>query len=69
MLVAGMLFFANCDLGFFKELTINNLMNYSRVLLSTIENFDPSLIKYLNLNRNEFSKLRKKYVSEIRKIL
>jgi len=66
MLVAGMLFFAN--LGFFKELTIKyNLMNYSRLLLSTIENFDPSLIKYLN--QNEFSKLRKKYASEIRKIL
>ena len=68
--VAGMLFLANCDLGFFKELTVKyNLMNYSRVLLSTIENFDPSLIKYLNLNQNEFSKLRKKYFSEIRKIL
>jgi len=68
--VAGMLFFANCDLGFFKELTIKyNLMNYSRLLLSTIENFDPSLIKYLNLNQNEFSKLRKKYASEIRKII
>ena len=70
MLVAGMLFFANCDLGFFKELTIKyNLMNYREVLLSTIENFDPPLIKYLNLNQNEFSKLRKKYASEIRKIL
>jgi len=68
--VAGMLFFANCDLGFFNELTLKyNLMNYSRALLNTIENFDPSLIKYLNLNQNEFSKLRKKYASEIRKIL
>jgi len=68
--VAGMLFFANCDLGFFKELTIKyDLMNYSRALLSTIENFDPSLIKYLNLNQNGFSKLRKEYASEIRKIL
>jgi len=68
--VAGMLFFANCDLGSFKELTVKyNLMNYSRALLNTMENFDPSLIKYLNLNQNEFSKLRKKYFSEIRKIL
>jgi len=65
-----MLFLADCDLGFFKELTVKyNLMNYSRALLNAIENFDPSLIKYLNLNQNEFSKLRKKYVSEIRKIL
>ena len=68
--VAGMLFFANCDLVYFNELTIKyNLTGYSRALLDTIENFDSSLIKYLNLNQNEFSKLRKKYSSEIRKIL
>jgi len=65
-----MLFFANCDLAYFNELTIKyNLTGYSRVLLDAIENFDSSLIKYLNLNQNEFSKLRKKYSSEIRKIL
>jgi hypothetical protein len=69
-LSVGMLFFANCDLAYFNELTIKyNLTGYSRALLDTIENFDSSLIKYLNLNQNEFSKLRKKYSSEIRKIL
>jgi len=68
--IAGLVFFANCDFKFFKELAIKyDLPDYPRVLLSIIENFDRSLIKYLDLNENEFAKLRKKYIEEIRKIL
>jgi len=68
--IAGLVFFAGCDFKFFKELTIKyGLPDYPRVLLSIIENFDRSLIKYLDLNENDFAKLRKKYIEEIRKIL
>ena len=68
--IAGLVFFAGCDFNFFKELTIKyGLPDYPRVLLSIIENFDRSLIKYLDLNENDFAKLRKKYIEEIRKIL
>jgi len=38
-------------------------------LLNIIEKFDISYIEYLDLNEYEFSKLKKKYVEEIRKIL
>jgi len=65
-----LVFFTDCDFKFFKELTIKyDLPDYPRVLLSIIEKFDRSLIKYLNLNENEFAKLKKKYIEEIRKIL
>jgi len=68
--IVGLVFFADCDLEFFKELTTKyELYDYPRILLSIIENFDRSLIKYLNLNENEFAKLKKKYIEEIRKIL
>jgi len=68
--ITGLVFFAGCDFKFFKELTIKyDLPDYPRILLSIIENFDRSRIKYLNLNENEFSKLKKKYIEEIRKIL
>jgi len=68
--ITGLVFFADCDFKFFKELTTKyELYDYPRILLSIIENFDRSLIKYLNLNENEFAKLRKKYIEEIRMIL
>ena len=68
--IAGLVFFADCDFNFFKELTIKyGLPDYPRVLLSIIENFDRSYISNLGLNQNEFAKLRKKYIEEIRKIL
>jgi len=68
--ITGLVFFGDCDFNFFKELTLKyDLPDYPRVLLSIIENFDRSLIKYLDLNENEFAKIRKKYIEEIRKIL
>jgi len=68
--ITGLVFFGDCDFKFFKELiTKYELYDYPRILLSIIENFDRSLIKYLELNEYEFAKLRKKYVDEIRKIL
>jgi len=68
--ITGLVFFGDCNFNFFKELTLKyDLPDYPRVLLSIIENFDRSLIKYLDMNENEFAKFRKKYIEEIRKIL
>jgi len=68
--ITGLVFFGDCSFNFFKELTLKyDLPDYPRVLLSIIENFDRSLIKYLDMNENEFAKIRKKYIEEIRKIL
>jgi len=66
--IAGLVFFADCDFKFFKELTIKyGLPDYPRVLLSIIENFDRSLIKYLDLNENDFAKLERSILRRLEK--
>jgi len=68
--IASLVLFANCDFNLFKELIDKyKLRGYIKLLFLIIEKFDRSLIKYLDLNENEFAKLRKKYIDEIRKIL
>ena len=68
--ITNLVFFSDFDFNFFKELTIKyDLPDYPRILLTIIEKFDLSYIEYLALNENEFAKLRKKYIEEIRKIL
>ena len=68
--ITNLVFFSDFDFNFFKELTIKyELPDYPRILLNIIEKFDISYIEYLDLNEYEFSKLKKKYVEEIRKIL
>ncbi|MCL5099838.1 MAG: hypothetical protein M1158_01810 [Candidatus Marsarchaeota archaeon] len=68
--IIGLLFCPDMDLHRLKELAVRHgLYGYLRELLGALDGFDPSLVKYLGLNANSFSKLKRKYRQQLLAIL
>ena len=68
--VLGLLFYANMDMQVFKKILSDyGLTRYAGFLMRVLNGFDKRDLHYLNLNENSFSKLRHKYIEEIKKIL
>jgi len=66
----GLLFKSGIDLQKLKKvLSDYNLTDYLRFLISILANFDKRDLNYLNLNENSFSKLKHKYLAEIKAFL
>lgn len=60
--ILGLLFYTDIDFKLLKNLIKEyKLESYSRTLLNVLENFDVSMVGYLNLNENSFSKFKKKF--------
>lgn len=68
--ILGILFYSGFDLpAFGRILKEHNLAQYMRLLGSILSSFDSKDLKYLNLNESSFAKLKRKYLSDIRKNL
>ncbi len=68
--IMGLVFNTDIDYKFLKELVTGyGLENYLKELLHVFENFDISMIRYIDLNVNSFSKLKKKYKQLILSII
>ncbi len=68
--ILGLLFNSKLDLKLLKEILEEyKLTQYMRFLMSILNGFDKRNLDYLNLNENGFSKLKHRYVEEIRKLL
>ena len=60
--LVGLVFYADIDFALLKQLIDRyELDGYARMLAETVKHFDVNLAKYLNLNENGLSKLRKRY--------
>ena len=68
--ILGLLFYADIDFKLLKNLIKEyKLESYSRTLLKVLDNFDIFLAGYLNLNKNSFSKFKKRYKPFITNLL
>lgn len=68
--VLGLLFYSKLDLSILKRiLSEYKLMQYMDLLKYVLNNFDKRNLNYLNLNENSFSKLKRKYLEDITKVL
>ncbi len=68
--ILGLLFYSEFDTpAFGRILKEHNLAQYMRLLGSILSTFDSKDLKYLNLNKSSFAKLKRKYLSDIRKNL
>jgi len=67
--VLGILFYSGFEMKTFSDILYDYKMEkYASLLHLILNEFDKRDLKYLNLNENGFSKLRKKYLEEIKKI-
>ncbi|MEM3875888.1 MAG: DUF6036 family nucleotidyltransferase [Candidatus Micrarchaeaceae archaeon] len=68
--ILGLIFYADIDFKLLKNLIKEyKLESYSRTLLKVLDNFDISLVGYLNLNEKSFSKFKKRYKPFITNLL
>jgi hypothetical protein len=68
--ILGLLFYSGPDLGILKKiLSEYNLIKYIDLLVSILNNFDRRDLNYLNLNESSFSKLKRKHIAEIKKMM
>ena len=66
--ILGLLFYSGLSISNLKKVLLEyKLLPYMDVLLSTLVNFDRRNLNYLNLNENSFSKLKHRYMEEIKK--
>jgi hypothetical protein len=64
--LVGLIFYADIDFAFLKQLIDRyELEGYARTLAETVKHFDANLAKYLNLNENSLSKLKKRYYEQL----
>lgn len=67
--VLGLLFNSKLNLQVLKKvLSEYKLTRHMDLLISILTNFDKRDLNYLNLNENSFSKLKRRYLDEIRRI-
>lgn len=65
--ILGILFYAGPDLQKLKAMLAEyGKPQYIELLRSTLAGFDLDSLSYLNLNQNSFSKLKKRYLKELR---
>lgn len=68
--ILGIMFYADIDFEFLKKIIEKHkLEGCQKELLNVLNEFELSMIKYLNLNQNSFSKLRNKYKKKVIEIL
>lgn len=64
--LVGLIFYADIDFALLKRLIDRyELEGYARTLAETVKRFDVNLAKYLNLNENGLSKLKKRYYEQL----
>ena len=67
--IMGMLFYAKPDLKALKQmLEGHGLADYMSLLESILSEFDLGDLGYLNLNRNSFAKLKRRYMNELKSL-
>ncbi|MGI0141367.1 MAG: hypothetical protein ACREBF_01805 [Candidatus Micrarchaeales archaeon] len=68
--VLGLLFYSKLKLSVLKAILARyKLAHYADLLVSILRNFDKGDFHYLNLNESGFSKLKRRYLEEIKKAL
>lgn len=67
--VLGLLFNSKLDLQVLKKILSGyKLTRHMDLLVSILTNFDKRNLSYLDLNENSFSKLKHRYLNEIKKV-
>ncbi len=65
--VLGLLFYSGLELRELGKIFREYKLDYSELLLKTLAEFNPNLLRFLNLNQKSFADLRHEYEKRIRR--